>query len=497
MYRLLYSVLFCLLFMTSCAEIHYRDLSVGNKEFVKDMQVKIENESKSLTEYKSFTTNDSFKMNLSYQYNNGKISKFKKYKKEMLKAVDVVTYFIGIPIETKKEVFKYPVYKYWYENQDMNIFMSNYSGAKLNSSKQPNLKKKFILKVTDIDFKNYNKKYKYRYEDKIKTESESWFSKKYFPSNINNYLYISENYNDTFKIRMTEPKPYPLEDNIFKDFINFILSYEKNIIPVEQVHTVPREKVEFVIDCNNRDFTIKHKSSNNKLTLQAIANNDRISFRKDRFTNIASKYNLDLNKYLKSKYITIRVTANEKKVITAKYEKKVLFYDANRLLAKLTEIEANKGYGFIKFTSNLKLANVYINGSYQGQITENPFTKKLKEGKYIFNVKSKFYQPISIKAEITKNGVFAYNFNMVKAKSGDEQIGMAKIIQAIGGITVVTERNDLLVYLNGARYLPPFEIKKYAAGSYELKVVGPNKSKIINIEIADGLKTIVDLDKYF
>jgi len=157
-------------------------------------------------------------------------------------------------------------------------------------------------------------------------------------------------------------------------------------------------------------------------------------------------------------------------------------------------------YGYLNLTSNVQRLDVYLDDDFVGQISSGAFNKRIKTGDHLVMVKKRFYSPKTIKANIYENSVFSYHFEMVKSTDWEfetetpeeELIPLAK-----GTITLGTERNDLMVYIEGIAKKPPFELKNIPAGVYELRIVGPGIDEIIGVVVDADKHSFIDLDLLF
>ena len=156
------------------------------------------------------------------------------------------------------------------------------------------------------------------------------------------------------------------------------------------------------------------------------------------------------------------------------------------------------GYGYLKLTSNEQNVDIYVDGDLAGQIQEGPFNKKLPAGPHRIMARKSYFMPITIRASVEVKSVFAYRFELVEASGWTEaEPGVAKVVQARGNLTVVTERSDYVVYFEGVRKTPPFELKGIPAGLYELRIVRTGLDESITIEVNDGDTVFLDLDERF
>ena len=157
-------------------------------------------------------------------------------------------------------------------------------------------------------------------------------------------------------------------------------------------------------------------------------------------------------------------------------------------------------YGYLNLTSNIQRLDVYLDDDFIGQISSGAFNKRIKTGDHLVMVKKRFYSPKTIKVNIYENAVFPYHFEMVKStdwefetESPEEEL----IPLAKGTITLGTERNDLMVYIEGIAKKPPFELKNIPAGVYELRIVGPGIDEIIGVVVDADRHSFIDLDLLF
>jgi len=126
-----------------------------------------------------------------------------------------------------------------------------------------------------------------------------------------------------------------------------------------------------------------------------------------------------------------------------------------------------------------------------------PFNKKIEVGTHQVSARKKFFKSNTVNIPIEPNTVYAHNFNLIPANTDwNENTSNTRLVQAKGSLTVVTERKDLVVYIDGNRKVPSFELSDIAAGEYDMRVVGSGIEKVIHIVINDGQKVFIDIDKY-
>ena len=162
--------------------------------------------------------------------------------------------------------------------------------------------------------------------------------------------------------------------------------------------------------------------------------------------------------------------------------------------------EKPTSYGYLKLTSNERNVDVYVDGKLKGQIPggEKPFNKKIRIGEYIIMVKKQFFSPNSIKINIDENEIVPYYFELVKATGGNELTAtQSNIYQTKGNLTILTERNDLDVYIDGVKKIPPIQLTEIPAGFYTIRVKSNNLDENFRITVQDKETTIINLDEKY
>ncbi len=214
------------------------------------------------------------------------------------------------------------------------------------------------------------------------------------------------------------------------------------------------------------------------------------------FKNDAKRYGISkeyiylIDKYTDKKIIPIRIKATDAKPVDIK----IAYYDGERLYAKIKRLKS-LGYGFIKFTSNQKNVDIFVDGLKMGKITKKPFVAKIVEGKHIITAKKYLFGSKSIEVKIKPNDAFSYHFELLPSGNMNELVGNGKIVQSTGTLTVLTSRNDLEVNIDGAIRIPPFKLPNMATGEYTIKVKGPGIKKSIKIEVLPNKNNVYNLDK--
>ena len=159
-----------------------------------------------------------------------------------------------------------------------------------------------------------------------------------------------------------------------------------------------------------------------------------------------------------------------------------------------------RAYGYLRLTSNEKYVDVYIDGKLKGQIPggEVPFNKKISAGEHTIMVKKQFFSPNSIRVDVNENEIIPYHFELIKAAEGSElKATTSNIYQTKGNLTILTERNDFVVYIDDTRRIPPIQLTDIPAGFYNIKVKAPGINESFRITVEDKKTTLIDLDDKF
>ncbi|WP_299073551.1 PEGA domain-containing protein [uncultured Paraglaciecola sp.] len=174
---------------------------------------------------------------------------------------------------------------------------------------------------------------------------------------------------------------------------------------------------------------------------------------------------------------------------------KISVYDSQRLLAKIQEIES-LGFAYLRLTANEENVNVILNGQEVGQISSNPFVGKVKEGKHTLMVRKPYFGTKTIQINVTENEAFAYHFDLIPSGNMDEMMGTGRIIQSTGVLTVLTSRNDVSIFIDGAEKKPPFTLPAVASGKHKLVIKVNGKESIVLAEVLKDKSTVISLDDY-
>ena len=167
------------------------------------------------------------------------------------------------------------------------------------------------------------------------------------------------------------------------------------------------------------------------------------------------------------------------------------FYDENPK-QKMTNI------GYIRLTSNESDVNIYVDGKHLGKITDGPLSRKLLTGSHRIMAKKEYFMPITIKIKMKDKQIFPYHFELKKVQGWFEtQPGQSTVVQARGTLTIVTEKSDYSVYIEGYEKIPPFELKDMPAGEYKLKIKCPDFTKYHTVTVKENELTFFDLDETF
>ncbi len=236
-------------------------------------------------------------------------------------------------------------------------------------------------------------------------------------------------------------------------------------------------------------YSIKDTKDGVKLILKIVGKGKSFFKNDAKRYGISKKYIYLIDKYTDKKIIPIRIKVADAKPVDIK----IAYYDGERLYAKIKRLKS-LGYGFIKFTSNQKNVDIFVDGLKMGKITKKPFVAKIVEGKHIITAKKYLFGSKSIEVKIKPNDAFSYHFELLPSGNMNELVGNGKIVQSTGTLTVLTSRNDLEVNIDGAIKIPPFKLPNIATGKYTIKIKGPNIKKSITIEVLPNKNNVYNLD---
>jgi hypothetical protein len=199
-------------------------------------------------------------------------------------------------------------------------------------------------------------------------------------------------------------------------------------------------------------------------------------------------YNYKTNMFVENKHILYKDDRG----------KEIELVDLSIRILKDEPLQLTGNFGYIKLTSNEEDVEIYLDGVFIGLISNTSLNKKIPEGKHSLMAKKEFFMPTTIKFEISNNSIFPYNFELKTVKGWiEEEPGQSVTIQARGNLTVVTEKSDFMVFIEGIKKEPPFELKNMPAGKYNLKIKCSDFIKDIEIIVPDGKTEFIDLDKLF
>ena len=172
----------------------------------------------------------------------------------------------------------------------------------------------------------------------------------------------------------------------------------------------------------------------------------------------------------------------------------VTYYDTDILFAEIQRLESLPT-GYIRLTSNEKNVDIYVDGSKMGVISSRPVVAKLTEGVHRITAKKNLYGSKSIDVTIQADDAFAYHFDLKPSGNLAEQMGSGQIVQSTGELVVLSSRNDLAVYFEGVKRIPPFKLPNIASGGYVLTIKGPGVNRQMPIEINPNRKLVINLDE--
>lgn len=207
---------------------------------------------------------------------------------------------------------------------------------------------------------------------------------------------------------------------------------------------------------------------------------------------IEDKYHYLIEKFIDKKRFAIGVSGPNRK----QEDLSLSYYDGSRIKAEITRLE-NLGHGYVRLTANQKDVVIYIDGKKVGVIGNKPFVTKLKEGRHTFTAKKRFFMAKTRDFILGKDEAFAHEFILKTAGNMDEQVSKGKIVQKIGKLTLLSERNDISVFIDGAERVPPITLPNMAQGKYKIKIVAPEKTKYLDIVVGANKNNVINIDDIF
>jgi len=166
--------------------------------------------------------------------------------------------------------------------------------------------------------------------------------------------------------------------------------------------------------------------------------------------------------------------------------KKVLCLAVAGLFLCVVGVFAQEGY--LRITSNPESASVEIAGKVIGK---TPLLTVLKPGKYTYKVSLAGYETVSGTAEVVDYEVT--NVNLVLVKQVQKAPAAKKVEPAKGGLTIITDWQDVTVYLNGHKTdkVPPVTIKNVPAGINKVILVSGDYADSFHILVQPGKTSVL------
>ncbi|HOK79970.1 MAG TPA: PEGA domain-containing protein [bacterium] len=166
--------------------------------------------------------------------------------------------------------------------------------------------------------------------------------------------------------------------------------------------------------------------------------------------------------------------------------KKILCLVVTGLFLCVISVFAQEGY--LRITSNPESASVEIAGKSTGK---TPVLTALKPGKYVYKVSLSGYEPVSGTAEVIENEVTIVNLKLVKQVQ--KAPAVKKIEPAKGGLTIITDWQDVTIYLNGHKIdrTPPVTIKDIPAGINRVILVSGDYADSFHILVQPGKTSVL------
>ena len=172
----------------------------------------------------------------------------------------------------------------------------------------------------------------------------------------------------------------------------------------------------------------------------------------------------------------------------------VACFCAEAVLAEIHRLE-NLPVGYLRLTANQKDVAVFVDGRQVGVIGEAPVVARITEGSHRITARKELFGAKSIDVQVRADDAFAYHFELLPAGNLMEQVGSGRIVQSTGELVVLSQRNDLEVFIDGVRHVPPFKLPNIASGRYRLTVRGPGVDALVETTVEADAKTTLNLDK--
>lgn len=181
-----------------------------------------------------------------------------------------------------------------------------------------------------------------------------------------------------------------------------------------------------------------------------------------------------------------------------------------RVPASIAELKGSRAqtitesaFGYVKLSANVDDVRIFINSKNAGIIkdADSLFNKKLPIGIHDITARKSFYMPLSVRITLAENDVLEYRINLFRVKDMNKippHQPTPNIQILMGTLTILTERPDLIVLVEGEKMRPPFKLKDIPAGEYRLRIKGGRGlNEMLNITVQDRQDTVLDLDRHF
>ncbi len=147
--------------------------------------------------------------------------------------------------------------------------------------------------------------------------------------------------------------------------------------------------------------------------------------------------------------------------------------------------------GYLRITSNPEGAGVELAGK---NIGKTPLLYAVKPGKYNYSVSLSGYETISGTIEVVENEVTKLNFVLTKQiPKTPAKPSATKPATAKGGLTILTDWQDVTIYLNGRKVdeTPPVTLKDVPAGLNSVILVSGDYADSFRILVQPGKTSVL------
>jgi len=169
--------------------------------------------------------------------------------------------------------------------------------------------------------------------------------------------------------------------------------------------------------------------------------------------------------------------------------KKALFWVFTVCLFYTVNLFAQEGY--LRVISNPEGADVEIAGK---NIGKTPVLSVLKPGKYAYKVSLTGYESLSGTTQVIENEVTKLSLTLIKqAQKVPVKSTPTRSASAKGGLTILTDWQDVSIYLNGHRVdeTPPVTLKDVPAGLNSVILVSGDYADSFRILVQSGKTSVL------